>query len=92
MLMKPEERGASDLTTHGSEMVEEEEEERDIDGVPLLESQPIDFSRTGGGVSIPVVGTVEGRGADFDGEPMEVSLSLSRSRLLVWDRLHHTVW
>lgn len=68
MLMQPE-GVAVDRGSHEQEMVREEEE-RDIDGLPLLESQPIDFSRTGGGVTLPVVGTEEG--ADLDGEPMEV--------------------
>ena len=46
---------------------------RDIDGVPLLESQPIDFSRAGGGLPVPVdMETDEVGGADLDGDPMEV--------------------
>lgn len=72
MLMQPE-GVAIDRSSHGEEMATEEED-RGIDGLPLLESQPIDFSRTGGGVTLPVVGTEEG--ADLDGEPMEVSQAL----------------
>ena len=72
MLMQKE--GAAVTTQEGGTqphlLPEEEEGERDLDGVPLLESEPIDFSRTGGGVLVPVVG--EGEGADLDGEPMEV--------------------
>ena len=73
MLMQKE--GAAVATQEGGTQPhllpeEEEEGERDLDGVPLLESEPIDFSRTGGGVLVPVVGG--GEGADLDGEPMEV--------------------
>ncbi|CAI8056762.1 Protein RRC1 [Geodia barretti] len=62
MLMQPE---ASTHTTH-------DDPEPNLDGVPLLESQPIDFSRAGGGLPVPVDMETEGQGgADLDGEPLE---------------------
>ena len=73
MLMQPE--GAA--VEQDSRRAAEEEGERDIDGVPLLESEPIDFSRAGGGLSMPVDMATEGDdGTNLDGEPMEVHLSL----------------
>ena len=60
MLMQPE---ASTHTT-------QDDPEPDLDGVPLLESQPIDFSRAGGG--LPDMETEGEVGADLDGEPLEV--------------------
>ena len=67
MLMQPE---GMEHGSHTTQEIEREKEERDIDGVPLLESEPIDFSRTGGGLSVPVTEEVEG--TNLDGEPMEV--------------------
>ena len=65
MLMQPE---ASTHTTH-------DDPEPNLDGVPLLESQPIDFSRAGGGLPVPVDVETEGEGgADLDGEPLEVCI------------------
>lgn len=62
MLMQPE----------GSQSAQDEAE-ANLDGVPLLESQPIDFSRAGGGLPVPVDMETEGEGgADLDGEPLEV--------------------
>ena len=68
MLMQPE-RAAAEQGLRLTEIVEE----RDIDGVPLLESEPIDFSRAGGGLSVPVDMVAEGEdGVNLDGEPLEV--------------------
>lgn len=68
MLMQPE-RAAAEQGSRLTEIVEE----RDIDGVPLLESEPIDFSRAGGGLSVPVDMVAEGEdGINLDGEPLEV--------------------
>ena len=62
MLMQPE----------GSQSAQDEVE-ANLDGVPLLESQPIDFSRAGGGLPVPVDMETEGEGGtDLDGEPLEV--------------------
>ena len=69
MLMQPE--GGSSLTPHDDDVTE-----HNLDGVPLLESQPIDFSRAGGGLPVPVDMETEGEGgADLDGEPLEVSIN-----------------
>ena len=52
-----------------------EDAHRSIDGVPLLESQPIDFSRAGGGLPVPVDMETEAVGrANLDGDPLEVLL------------------
>ena len=73
MLMQPEKAAAVAAATReqGSRLTEMVEE-RDIDGVPLLESEPIDFSRAGGGLSVPVDMAEGEDGVNLDGEPLEV--------------------
>ena len=69
--MQPEGGGMEHDPVSGREGVVERDMERDLDGVPLLESEPIDFSRTGGGLTVPVdMATEGGGGANLDGDPM----------------------